>query len=276
MPRDSNSQKVAAHNRWHRDRNLVSSLCAICRAENPNLGVEVMLEPDAPPVQILLPAPPKEIPPEEQWQRDRIYRLAALSRTIEEVAIGLGMSVAALSELTMTQFQCSWSLLSERAAVEVQLEIESQIYERARSGDFRFTMLYSKLKGLPGFYETVGNPRMLPPASVQRDLRSMSTEELLRRRDDLSKVIDRPRTFDRIGQISPTLELRATTTGERTPAPVALPVPSESDIVLGLSKSARQEKPIEKSPEPELKQEPPETKVPGPVIARPEAGLLCL
>lgn len=209
------SQQLAAHRRFHVNRSIVKSSCSFCRTEHPEIGaVEVDLgdETVSQPAIILLQTPPKEPPPDvDQWQRDRIYRLAALNRSIEEVACALGMSSEALSELVVSQFQTSYATLSERASVEVQLEIESQIYERARSGDFRFTMLYSKLRGLPGFYETVGNQRMLPPPSVRKDLASLSTHELQKMRTSFEHVIDRPCRFDTIGPLSPTVSIRPAT-----------------------------------------------------------------
>jgi hypothetical protein len=268
MPRNSESQTRAAHRRFHTNRGIVKSSCAICRAENPNLGVEVVLE-GTNPVQILLPAPPRTIPPEEQWQRDRLYRLAALSKTVEEVAIALGMSVEALHELVMTQFQTTWSSLSERASVEVQLEVESQIFERARVGDFRFTMLYSKLRGLPGFYENMGNVRVLPTPALKNDLAALSTDELIKMRADLSRVIDRPRRFVD-GPLSDTVRITDSTKPFEAPEPVTIEPGSdqavEREVAAGVNPYTGPMVIPEPEPEPERR----------PVTYCPEPGLLQL
>jgi hypothetical protein len=286
LPRNSESQTRAAHRRFHEKRGIVKSTCAICRAEHPECGaVEINLgdEEVSQPTVILLQAPPKDLPPDiDQWQRDRIYRLSALNRSIEEVATALGMSVGTLSEVVISQFQCNYAKLSERASIEVQLEIESQIYERARAGDFRFTMLYSKLKGIPGFYEQPSNPHLLPPASMSQDLRSLSTEDLMKvRAGFLNAVIDRPGRFDTNGPISPTCTLVETDPKDRpTPVEWKPPIHPDSDEAIAKSKAAiislgptkinmvEPPKPTEKTPL--------QTSVQGPVIARPEAGMLML
>src|SRR5580700_7808567 len=100
MPRTSHStpesQRRAAHRRFHINRNIVKSDCEYCRQEHPECGA-VEIELGSPeikePTVILLPPPPKEpIPDMDEWQRQRIYRLAALRRSVEEVSLALGMS----------------------------------------------------------------------------------------------------------------------------------------------------------------------------------------
>jgi rRNA maturation protein Nop10 len=237
--------------------------------ETTELVLEVPKHGEA--ASIAIPAP---VSLDDKFNNDLMWRYAALRRSIRETALVFNCTEEELAAQVLKNFKVTWEQLSERAWLECQFEIESNICARAKGNDPRFVLLLDKMQRLSGF-ASFGNEAVRLPASVQRDLRSMSTEELMKRRDDLSRVIDRPRTFDRVGQINPTLELRATIEGEGTVIPVQPPVPTESMIVLGeVIKSARAVEEVVEAVKviPESVKPTPQ----GPVIARPEAGLLCL
>jgi hypothetical protein len=209
----SESQKRASHNRYHRDKNVVSSKCAICCDENPTITGEVVLNSE-PKIEILrednskpilgarvfvhpvLQAPdPTKTDFDEQLERDTLWRYAALRRSIEEVAKVMNCSPKEMAEKVIRNFKTDWDSLSERAFLEMQFEVEANIYARARGNDARFVLLYERLKGLPGYIQGDLPPskRYTPPKVHELEL--LSFEELLKRRADLSKIIDRPPSF---------------------------------------------------------------------------------
>jgi len=298
MPRNSESQARGAHNRHHVKKSIAKSSCTLCVAEHPEIAGEVDLaapenapeipekedQPNRPtqPVVLLLPAPAKEpLSFDEQMQRDRLYRFAALKRSVEEVSTALGLDVKAFEDIVMASFCVSWAALSDRASIEMELEVLSNIYLRAQGNDPRFVLLYTKLQNTPGFTEQIGNSRMLLPASVVTDLRNMSVEQLLLRRQELAKVFDRPGRFDQAGQLTSTCCLVDTLEGER-PAPIKYVPPiipgTDEDlkrkamILLGPTKKVVEEVPMEVVPIPQAQPTP--TTTHGPVIARPSAGML--
>jgi hypothetical protein len=104
----------------------------------------------------------------------------------------------------------------------------------------------------------------------------------MKRRADLSKVIDRPYTFGKAGEISRTLTLRTATEEEKAQFIKQCPPPIELGTDAALSaaisiQNPRAEKPIEETLEPlpdSVEIQPVVT--PGPVVYKPEAGMLVL
>jgi hypothetical protein len=214
---------------------------------------------------------------EDQIEKDRLWKYASLRKSVEEVAKVYGISVEAFAEKIKTGFGVNWDTLSERAFLEMQFEVESNIYQRARGKDARFVLLYQKLQGLPGFYESFdfrGKRPLQIPQRVKDDLTMLSTEELQSRRAKLCAVIDRKPTFGETGQLAPTLTLRDSTPEEQAKVEPPLVPPIENRVVEAVIIPRTEEELVE--PVKEVPPELPKVEERGPAIARPEPGILHL
>jgi hypothetical protein len=131
--------------------------------------------------------------------------MAEIRKTLQECATVFEMSPREFKQQVKAALNINWDELARTAPLQLLTDIERMIFERARGGDIRFTMLLIRCKKLPGWHEEAvfTTPtqderviEMLPEAAPQ-DLRSLSTQELQDKlteikRQKLIDVIDQP------------------------------------------------------------------------------------
>jgi hypothetical protein len=297
------SQKRASHRRYHLNKGVVKSSCELCIVEHPELGADIRLNPE-PTVEIIrgpsgdpiegarvivqpvLQAPDPDRPLTEQFEKDRLYQWAALNRSVEEVAVALGCSATELTEKISSMFGVTWEQLSARAFNECSFEVMANLYARAKGGDARFVLLFTKLARLPEFRELGANAfvRTVLPSTIERNLRSMSTEELLKKREELLRVVDRKPQFQD-GPLSDTLEIIPTRSGnalseqalihkerDEDTAEILSAIPENPYSAVKKARADLETSKIETRPEPQALDVNSNTRAQGPCVYTPDAA----
>lgn len=226
----------------------------------------------------------------------RLWRLIERRRPLSEIAQLFNLTQEQLQEEVRKHFGCDWAALAERAPQELENDLLDTVYKKARQGDVRFVLILERWGLIRGDREAAQAGR-IQGIGDNRDIADIPTPELERRAQDydrqierLKKGLNRPPTFSGT-VLSPTCEIRPATIeeirefedirkGVRPVQDVTIKPPDSSDHHFTRRNEESAHEQIETTTEqpkaPDLPPQPVTALPGGPVVARPEPGMLHL